>query len=43
MVPEWVESAGAVKEGTTGHLFSPPLEETMRPLKKSAALKDHNN
>jgi len=23
MVPEWVESAGAIKEGTTGHLFSP--------------------
>ena len=43
VVPEWVESAGAIKEGTSGHLFSPPLEETMRPLKKSAASKDRNN
>jgi hypothetical protein len=36
-------SAGAIKEETSGHLFSPTLEETMRPLKKSAASKDLDN
>jgi hypothetical protein len=42
VVPEWVESAGQLKKGQVD-IYSPqPLEETMRPLKKSAASKDRN-
>ena len=43
VVPEWVESVGQLKKGQVD-IYSPqPLEETMRPLKKSAASKDRNN
>src|SRR6266481_4663146 len=41
VVPEWVESAGQLKKGQAD-IYS-PLEETMRPLTKSAASNDRNN